>query len=95
MHALTFNNVFYCSALSTHGMATGGHGASLSGQPQPPPEPGNANALEGATVTWNHPPPEIKKCSWRVSFPAQLGPGEISKDQPHKNKHRLALQSLL
>lgn len=87
MHALTFSNVLYCSALSTHGTATGG-------QRQTPPELGKANAPEGATDTQNHPPTEINKCSCAASLPAQLHPVEINEDQQNE-KHRLFIQSLM
>ena len=30
-----------------------------------------------------------------ISFPVQLGPVEISKDQPNEHKHRLLIQHLL
>lgn len=53
-------------------------GRSLSGPPQAPPALGNANALEEATATWNHPPKEITKCSW-IIFPAQPDPVEIQR----------------
>lgn len=94
MHVLTFSNVLYCSALSTHGMATEGRGPSLSGQPQAPPELGDANAPKQAITTWNHPPTEITKCSW-IIFPVQLGPAQIPEDQPNENEHRLFNQRLL